>query len=155
MALCCECVQQCTWWQGEICSVAWVQAVRKTGCELVAWCLQRQGGGGEGRLVRKLQICLSFFFTVCTPVVQSPDLPIKSRASFDKDCQLCPDEMPRPVLFCVPNRVLSFSTPFQLASIPFSLALSNLFFHVSLQWENCVLHLWPFPRVCATLTKAL
>lgn len=72
-----------------------------------------------------------------------------------KTANYAPMKCPVLFFFCVPNRVLSFSTPFQLASIPFSLALSNLFFHVSLQWENCVLHLWPFPRVCATLTKAL
>lgn len=53
-----------TWWQGEICSVAWVQAVRKTGCELVAW-LSTETGRGRGGAAGQETPDLSQLFLHC------------------------------------------------------------------------------------------
>lgn len=103
--------------------MAWGQAVRQTGCEPVV-CRDSEG---EGRSTRRLQISRSSFLTVCTRVVESPDLQIKSKAPFHKDCQLCPDEMP-PTLWpsCPhPSSVLPCSVLF--CSYSFLCTLSDFF----------------------------
>lgn len=85
----------------EVCSVAWGATSQ---AKQAASQLSRETEG-EGWPASRLRIRHSSLPTVCTPVVWSPDPPVKSKASFDKDCQLNSDEMP-------PTLVLSCPHPF-------------------------------------------
>lgn len=57
-----------------------------------------------------------------------------------------------PVPFLSPP-MFPFSTLLCLVSILFFPAPSDLFFQVTVRWENALLHLWPSFSVCVTLTQ--
>lgn len=93
---------------------------------------------GEGWPASRLRIRHSSLPTVCTPVVWSPDPPVKSKASFDKDCQLNRDEMPPTLVLSCPHLgfffflVIIYSVLCFFHSFSFMLCLT----YFSRSWSN-------------------
>lgn len=86
---------------------------------LRASCLQRQRGRGGRPEDSRSSAALSSLFALQWFSHQTQ--PIKSKPPFDKDRQLCLDEMPPTLQLSYPPFFLSFSAPFCLAPSVFSL----------------------------------
>ncbi len=148
----CVCVQQCALstvvWGMQCGSGASSQANR-----LRASCLQRQRGRGgrpenSGSTTTPSSLFALRWFSHQTRL-------LNQRPPSTKTANYASARCPPLCCFRVPIRVLSFSTPFYVASILFSPVPPLTYFSVLVKWEKNVLHLWPSAGVCATLTLPL